>query len=82
MPSSRFHLFLPVGFLTAEQKANGYSGSAIGIHGPHAGFAWLGHFTASVDWTQGCIALGANAEIEQVAKWVRGHPGVEVLLLQ
>jgi len=41
MPSSRFHLFLPVGFPTAEQKANGYSGSAIGIHGPHAGFAWL-----------------------------------------
>ena len=33
--SSRYHLFLEVGYPTAEQAKLGLTGSAIGVHGPH-----------------------------------------------
>jgi hypothetical protein len=81
IPSSRFHLFLPVGYPTPEQRARGYSGGAIGIHGPHVVFAWLGHWTTWPDWTQGCIAVGTQGEIEQIARWVASRRGVEIRVL-
>jgi TonB family protein len=79
--SSRFYLFLPVGYPTPEQRARGYSGSAIGVHGPHLGFVWLGHWTALLDWTQGCIAVGTQGEVEKIARWVATRPGVEIVLV-
>src|SRR5258708_33723822 len=81
IPSSRFHLFLPVGYPTPEQRARGYSGSAIGVHGPHVAFAWLGHWTTWPDWTQGCIAVGTHGEIEEISRWVATSGGVEIVLL-
>jgi hypothetical protein len=68
--SRRYHLFLPVGYPTAEQARGGYTGSAIGVHGPHVGFAWLGAATVWRDWTLGCVALGTWGQIGEVASWV------------
>lgn len=79
--SSRFHRFLPVGYPTLEQRTGGYSGSAIGVHGPHSAFAWLGHATAWPNWTRGCIAVATAGEVEEVARWVRDNSVVEILLL-
>jgi hypothetical protein len=81
IPSSRFHLFLPVGYPTPDQRDRGYSGSAIGVHGPHVAFAWLGHWTTWPDWTQGCIAVGTQGEIEQIARWVASRSGVDIIVV-
>lgn len=69
-PSARFHRFVPVGYPTPEQRAQGLTGGDIGIHGPHAAFRPLGSLTTWVDWTEGCIAVGSRSEIEEVAAWV------------
>jgi murein L,D-transpeptidase YafK len=69
--STRFRTFIPVGYPTAEQRENGYMGSAIGIHGPDRRFRWLGRLTSWFDWTAGCIAVGKDEEIGSVAQWVK-----------
>lgn len=79
--SRRYHLFLPVGYPTAAQVRNGYSGSAIGVHGPHAAFAWLGHATAWPNWTLGCVAVGTRTEIERIARWVEANAAEEIVVL-
>jgi hypothetical protein len=79
--SSRFHRFLPVAYPSLEQQGRGYTGSDIGIHGPHVAFSWLGHATVWVNWTEGCIAVATQGEIEQIAKWVRETGATEILIL-
>lgn len=69
-PSEKFHTFIPIGYPTDSQKERGYTGNAIGLHGPHESFRWLGGVTAWVDWTQGCIAVGTAREIQEIAVWV------------
>jgi murein L,D-transpeptidase YafK len=71
-PSARFGTFIPVGYPTPEQKEKGYTGSAIGIHGPDRRFKWLGRVTSWIDWTDGCIAVGRDEDIDSVAEWVKG----------
>lgn len=58
-----------------------YSGSAIGVHGPHAAFAWLGHATAWPNWTLGCVAVGTRTEIERIARWVEANAAGEIVIL-
>lgn len=69
--SASFHVFIPVGYPTPEQRRAGFTGGAIGVHGPARGYESLGALNTSVDWTLGCIAVGSDAEIERVARWVR-----------
>lgn len=75
-PTKKFHKFIPVGYPTPEQRANGFDGSNIGIHGPWYGTnllgkVGLGRLTTINDWTQGCIAVGSNDEIDYIADWVQ-----------
>lgn len=79
--STRYHVFIPVDYPTAEQRRAGYSGSDVGIHGPHLAFALLRHATVWPDWTRGCIAVGTRAEIEQVAAWVRRYSPMEIAVV-
>lgn len=76
--SHLFGTFIPVGYPTVAQARLGFTGSAIGIHGPARGFEWAGRANTAVDWTAGCIAVGSDAEIGRIAAWVRGHGGVQV----
>jgi len=71
--SQDYHLFVPVGYPTAAQTRQGFTGSAIGIHGPPRGFAGLLARAGAIvpDWTAGCIALGSDRDIEAVAAWLR-----------
>jgi murein L,D-transpeptidase YafK len=80
-PSNRYHLFHAVGYPTGEQVKRGYTGGAIGLHGPHAAFTWLGHATVWPDWTLGCIAVSTRAEIEEVARWVNATRVTEIIIL-
>jgi len=79
--SRRYHLFLPVGYPTDAQVKQGYTGGAIGVHGPHVAFAWLGHATAWPNWTLGCIAVGTRVEVERVAEWVRANAAEKIIIL-
>lgn len=79
--SSRYHLFLPVGYPTKEQAKLGLTGSAIGVHGPHVGFFWLGPASAWPDWTLGCIAVPTRGSIEGIASWVAKNHVLEVSIL-
>jgi murein L,D-transpeptidase YafK len=79
--SARYHLFLPVDYPTAAQAKQGYTGTAIGVHGPHVAFTWLGHATAWRDWTLGCIAVGTRAEIERIAQWVDANAADQINIL-
>lgn len=72
-PSSRFGIFIPVAYPTAEQRLQGYTGSAVGIHGPHRHSRRAGEANTWFDWTAGCIALGSDEEVQVVASWVRSR---------
>ena len=76
--SEDFHKFIPVDYPTEQQRKEGYTGGRIGIHGPHKSYAWLGFLNTLVDWTQGCIAVGTNADMDKVAEWVKQNKPVYV----
>ena len=69
--SSRFWIFIPVGYPTPEQRKRGFTGQDVGVHGPHRMLRWLGPLTNSVSSTAGCVGLGSDEQIEAVAAWVR-----------
>jgi hypothetical protein len=73
--SRSFHVFVPVAYPTPEQARLGFTGSAIGIHGPPRGVGGLARMAMLVraDWTAGCIAVATDDEIDEVAAWVRRH---------
>jgi hypothetical protein len=78
--SKSYGTFVPVGYPTTEQARQGFTGGAIGIHGPPRAFARLGGLSTVSDWTAGCIAVGSDAEVEAIAAWVRArsHPRVRI----
>lgn len=69
--SEKFHLFIPIGYPTQEQKKKGFTGGDIGIHGPWQPLSWLGWLNTLLNWTQGCIAVGSNKDIEEISEWVK-----------
>jgi hypothetical protein len=69
-PSRRFGMFIPVGYPTAEQRRLGFTGQAIGIHGPDRRFTWAGWLNTAVDWTQGCVAVKSDHAMGEVVEWV------------
>lgn len=69
VPSKAYHLFIPVGYPTPSQRRRGFTGGAIGVHGPIR--SQQGPVSTNIDWTLGCIAVGTDAEIGRVADWLR-----------
>jgi len=72
--SLRYGTFVPVGYPTPEQARAGFTGAAIGIHGPPRAFVGAGPLNTATDWTAGCIAVGSDEEARRIADWVRAHP--------
>ena len=70
-PSSRYGSFIPIAYPTVAQAARGYSGSAIGIHGPPRGITPAEYPVTEVDWTHGCIATSTDEEVDAIASFVR-----------
>jgi murein L,D-transpeptidase YafK len=78
-PSNRFGTFIPVGYPTAEQRLQGFTGSDVGIHGPERRLRWAGGASTWFDWTAGCIALGNDENVQSVASWVQvRHPTIVI----
>jgi hypothetical protein len=71
--SRLFHTFIPVAYPTPAQARTGYTGGAIGIHGPPRGLGGVTRLLALVasDWTAGCIAVATDDEIDEIATWMR-----------
>ena len=69
--SKRYHRFIPISYPTPAQRRRGYSGSAIGIHGPPRWSTWAGSLNTALGWTRGCIAVGSDAEIDAISAWMR-----------
>jgi hypothetical protein len=49
----------------------GYSGSAVGVHGPPRWAKWLGSVVNTFDLSDGCVGVARDSEIEKIATWVR-----------
>ncbi|MBF0175929.1 MAG: L,D-transpeptidase family protein [Magnetococcales bacterium] len=79
-PSDYFHTFIPVGYPTPEQKRQGYSGGAIGIHGPHQDPDRYKDTVRLSNWTLGCIAVPSREDIEKIAAWVKDKHVMEVVI--
>jgi murein L,D-transpeptidase YafK len=69
--SNRYGTFIPIGYPTEEQKKLGYTGSAVGVHGPARWVKWLGGLVNTFDSSDGCVGVARDAEIEKIATWVR-----------
>lgn len=78
-PSRRFGTFIPIGYPTPEQTASGFTGGAVGIHGPPRGWEVLDYATTAVDWTLGCIATGSDADVAAIAEFVRQRQPVIII---
>jgi L,D-transpeptidase-like protein len=78
-PSARYGLFIPIDYPTPDQAASGFTGSAVGIHGPPRGLTEPEYPTTGVDWTQGCIATGMDTDMGVIAEFVRAWQPVLVV---
>jgi len=82
--SLSFHTFVPVGYPTPAQARMGFTGSAIGIHGPPRGAGGLARLLelVGVDWTAGCIAVATDDDIDEIAGWLRRRGVKDVRLIR
>lgn len=72
--SDRFGLFIPIGYPTASQRAEGFTGADVGLHGPNRPFACTGALNVAFNWTQGCLAVSSDATIVAIARFLKAHP--------
>jgi murein L,D-transpeptidase YafK len=78
-PSAKYGTFIPIGYPTPEQAARGFSGTAVGIHGPPLALDPAEYPVTETDWTLGCIATGTQAEVGAIAAFVRERQPVVVI---
>jgi murein L,D-transpeptidase YafK len=69
-PSKGYGTFIPIGFPTVAQKERGVTGGAIGIHGPERRLRAFGSLAVALGWTYGCVAVGSDAEMMSIARWM------------
>jgi L,D-transpeptidase catalytic domain len=73
--SRQFRWFVPIGYPTPAQRAQGYTGSAVGLHGPPRWVARAGvavpPSVLGMDWTDGCVAVGSDADIDAIVEWLQ-----------
>jgi len=72
--SEEFGIFIPIAYPTAAQRAKGYTGGDVGIHGPKRAFVCAGFLNVSINWTAGCLAVATDDQILELAKWMTAHP--------
>jgi murein L,D-transpeptidase YafK len=70
-PSKRYGMFIPIGYPTADQRKRGFTGGAVGVHGPDRRVKWLGRLVNSFDTSDGCVGLAKDDEMETIARWIR-----------
>jgi murein L,D-transpeptidase YafK len=71
--SSRFGKFLLIGYPTTTQRAQGMTGSAVGVHGPAREVRFLGSLINTFDTTDGCVGLAHDHEVAAIDQFVRAR---------
>ncbi len=79
-PSQNFGTFALVEYPTAEQRSRGFTGSAIGVHGPHRLERVLGSFVNTFDSTDGCIGIATDDEMKRVVDWMGRRGATQILI--
>ncbi len=72
-PSRGFGTFIPIAYPTEVQRRSGYTGTAVGIHGPARRMRWAGRANTWLDWTAGCVAVASDEDAGAVAAFVRAR---------
>jgi hypothetical protein len=71
--STRFGLFIPIGYPSPQQVAEGYTGDSVGIHGPSRAVRWLGYLLNALDTTAGCVGVATDGDMSEIAGFARQH---------
>lgn len=79
-PSSKYGTFIEIGYPTDEQRGKGYTGSAVGVHGPDRRLLWLGRANNWFDTTDGCVGLATDPEMQRLSEWVTSSGARRILL--
>jgi murein L,D-transpeptidase YafK len=79
-PSAAYGQFMPIGYPTAEQRRQGYTGSAVGVHGPDRRLTWAGRLVNAFDTTDGCVGIATDEEMSAVAAWAKKAHVTEIVL--
>ncbi len=69
--SKQYGIFIPIGYPTAEQRKKGFTGGAVGVHGPDRRAKWLGRLVNTFDTSDGCVGLAKDEEMKRIAEWLR-----------
>jgi murein L,D-transpeptidase YafK len=80
-PSKRYGTFIPIGYPTPAQRAKGYTGGSLGVHGPDRRVKWLGRLVNTFDTTDGCVGLAKDDEMDVIASWIRRRHAGTILLV-
>jgi murein L,D-transpeptidase YafK len=83
-PNSHYHLSLHISYPDKNDKANAKKkgvnpGGMIMIHGLPNKFAWASKLFAGRDWTDGCIAVNDNDQIEEIWNLVPNGTPINIL---
>jgi murein L,D-transpeptidase YafK len=78
--SAKYGTFIEIGYPTAEQRREGYTGGAVGVHGPERRLTWLGRVNNWLDTTDGCIGLATDSEMKRIADWITASNAKRILL--
>ncbi len=68
--SNLFGIYIPLGYPNKADMKQGYTGSAVGIHGPMRPFTCLPGKGLEKNWTAGCFAVARDQQILEISKWV------------
>ncbi len=74
--SATYGTFVPVAYPTPEQRKLGFTGSAIGVHGPDRRVDRPG----VLDATEGCVGVATKDEIKAVSTWIRMQGVTEIVI--
>jgi murein L,D-transpeptidase YafK len=69
--SKAYGTFIPIGYPTPKQQRAGYTGGAVGVHGPDRRVRWLGRLTNLLDTTSGCVGIATDEEMAVIVAWMR-----------
>jgi hypothetical protein len=69
--SKSYGTFIPIGYPTPAQQRAGYTGGAVGVHGPDRRVRWLGRMTNLLDTTSGCVGIATDEEMAVIVVWLR-----------
>jgi murein L,D-transpeptidase YafK len=78
--SARFGTFVPIDYPNVHERALGYTGSAVGVHGPYGPVRFVGRWVNLFDSTDGCFGLATDREMDELAAWLRQHPDAQIVI--